>query len=167
MKDISVALKTALTMEKEGYALYMSAAKKTANKFGKITLEAIAVKELDHIKAIENYSKDKNLAVKLIHPMRKEDYLRPIMNAIKDQLDAVPPKDLELEKAYKIAMGLEQRSFDLYKSLAAGAEDAIVGKFFEFLMGEENIHYEILQETLQYLTKTGDWYREQEKWNVD
>jgi len=167
MKNISEALNTALDLEKEGYDVYMSAAKKTGNKFGRATLEAIAKKELDHIKAIENYSKNIDAAISMINPRDKKYYIRPIMEAIKSNLDSVPSKDLELEKAYKIAMGLEQRSYDLYKRLASEAENAQVKKFFEFLMGEENIHFELLQETLEYLDKTGDWFREQERWNVD
>lgn len=167
MKNISEALNTALDLEKEGYDVYMSAAQKTGNKFGRATLEAIAKKELDHIKAIENYSKNIDAAISMINPRDKKYYIQPIMEAIKSNLDAVPSKDLELEKAYKIAMGLEQKSYDLYKRLASEAENAQVKNFFEFLMGEENIHFELLQETLEYLDKTGDWYREQERWNVD
>lgn len=167
MKNITDALDTAMEMEKEGYDVYISAAKRTGNKFGRATLEAIAKKELDHMKAIENYSKNISQAILMINPQDKEYYIRPIMAAIKNDLNAVPSKDLELQKAYKIAMGLEQRSYDLYKKLASEAEDKQMEKFFKFLMGEENIHYELLQETLQYLDKTGDWYREQEMWNVD
>jgi rubrerythrin len=40
-------------------------------------------------------------------------------------------------------------------------------KFFEFLMGEENNHYELLSETLEYLNSPKDWYREKEKWIVE
>lgn len=167
MKNITDALDTAMDMEKEGYDVYISAAKKTTNKFGRATLEAIARKELDHMKAIENYSKDIKAAILMIDPQDKEYYIRPIMAAIKDDLNSIPSKDLELQKAYQVAMKLEQKSYDLYKKLASEADDPQMKKFFEFLMGEENIHYELLQETLQYLDKTGDWYREQELWNVD
>lgn len=160
-------MKIALEMEREGYQIYISAAKKTLNKLGKLTLEAIAAKELDHIKAIENFNQGLSKAITLINPKSKEDYVHPIMDKLKDELGAKAEADPDLEKAYQAAMGLEKKSYDLYKKLGGEADDPQAVKFFEFLMGEENTHHELLSETLQYLTRTGDWYREQERWIVE
>jgi len=167
MQDINEALETALSMEKKGYDIYMEAAKKTVNKLGKFTLEAIAAKELDHIEAIKNYGKSINKAIEIINPKDKNDYIRPIMERLKKELDLTVKADSDLENAYKVALGLEKTSYDFYKKQAAETEDPLTRKFFEFLMGEENTHYELLSETLEYLNKTGDWYREQERWIIE
>jgi rubrerythrin len=168
MNNIEEALKTALSMEKTGYDLYMKAAKKTSNKLGRSTLEAIASKELDHINAIEQFaSKELNKAIESINPMSKKDYVRSIMDKLAKELDENIKPDSDLEKAYKAAMGLEKSSYDLYRDLAEKSTDSQAKKFFEFLMGEENNHYQLLSETLEYLNKPANWFREQEKWVIE
>jgi len=166
--DPKNALETAIKMEKTGYDLYMKAAQKTSNKLGRSTLEAIAVKELDHIKAIEEFAQ-KNIgkAIESIHPKDKKDYIRAIMDKFSKYLDENITKDSDLEKAYKAAMGLEKSTYAFYKDLADKSADPQSKKFFEFLMGEENNHYELLSETLEYLNTPKDWYREKERWVVE
>lgn len=168
MDDLQQALSTALNMEKTGYALYMKAAAMTQNRLGRTTLEAIASKELDHIKAIEEFA-NKNFknAIASINPKGKEEYVKLVMEKLAKYLDENITKDSDLEKAYKAAMGLEKSSYNLYKDLAGRAKDPQSKSFFEFLMGEENTHYELLAETLEYLNKPADWYREQERWIVE
>jgi len=168
MDDLQKALNTALIMEKTGYDLYMKAAGRTQNKLGKSTLEAIAAKELDHIKAIEEFAqKNLNKAIESIRPKSKKEYIKPIMDKLSKYLDENITEDSDLEKAYKAAMGLEKGTYSFYKDLAARSGDAQAKQFFEFLMGEENTHYELLNETLEYLNHPANWYREQEKWIVE
>jgi len=168
MDDLQRALETAIKMEKTGYDLYMKAAQKTSNKLGRSTLEAIAVKELDHIKAIEEFS-EKNIgkAIESINPKDKKDYVRVVMEKFAKYLDENITKDSDLEKAYKAAMGLEKSSYTFYKDLLNRSTDPLSKKFFEFLMGEENTHYELLSETLEYLNAPKDWYREKERWVIE
>ncbi len=168
MEQLSQALKTALEMEKKGYDLYTKAAKKTSNLLGRSTLEAIAKKELDHMKAIEEFAcKNIKGAISAINPLSKKDYVKPIMAKLAKTLDKEITSDADLEKAYKAALELETNSYNFYKGLRDGSSDAKVKQFFEFLMGEENTHYELLEETLEYLNKPGNWYREQERWIVE
>ncbi len=173
MKDISEALSLAISLEKKGYDVYMSAAEKTANRLGRETFKAIAAKEIDHINAIEVFIRAASgtgtiaKAIEALNVQTKEDYLKSIFEKLKGSIESSVKPDSDLEKAYEVAMGLERDSYDLYRRLAAEAETAEVKKFFEFLMGEENNHYEILQDTMQYLNKPKDWYREQERWLVE
>jgi len=155
-------------MEKTGYDLYMKAAKATKNILGKSIFEAIAKKELDHIKAIEAFSARNILkATEDINPKEKIEYVRSIMSCLAKELQKDVVQDTDLAKAYKAAMGLEKNSYNLYKGLMESSDDAQTKKFFSFLMGEENTHYELLQETLEYLDEPANWYREQERWNVE
>jgi rubrerythrin len=168
MEKIQEALATAIAMEKNGYDLYIKAAQKTSNKLGKTTLEAIAAKELDHIKAIEAFSENNfGKAIENVNPKSKMDYVRSVMGKLEKSLDDNITKDSDLEKAYKVALELEKLSFDFYKKLNKESSNSQAKKFFEFLMGEENTHYELLSETLEYLNSPKDWFREQEKWIVD
>ncbi len=168
MEELSQALKTALDMEKKGYELYTKAAKKTSNVLGKSTLEAIARKEQDHMRAIDEFAcQNIKGAISAVNPKSKKDYVKPIMAKLAKTLDKEITSDADLEKAYKAALELERNSYNFYKDLRDGSKDAETKKFFEFLMGEENTHYELLEETLEYLNKPANWYREQERWIVE
>lgn len=168
MDDLKGSLATALKMEQSGYDIYMKAAKKTSNTLGKSTLEAIAAKELDHIKAIKDFAK-KNLdkAIADINPADKKGYIKPIMEKLEKSLDENVKPDSDLNEAYKAALELEKRSYDLYKSLKQKSSGDKEKRFFDFLMKEENMHYELLNETLEYLDNPGNWYREKEQWLVE
>jgi rubrerythrin len=166
--DMNEALVTALSMEKNGYDVYMKAAQKTKNVLGKSTLEAIAKKELDHIKAIEQFTaKNTDKSIASIDPKEKIDYIKPIVEKVKKALDAKTSKDADLNNAYKVAMGLEKESFNLYKTLKDSSKNPKAVQFFDFLMKEETTHYELLQETLEYLDRPGDWFRENERWVIE
>jgi len=168
------AMKGAIKMERTGYKVYMDGAKRTKNILGKYTLEMIGKKELDHIKAIETFMKaiaaggsDPGRAISEIKPKGKADYYKPLMKELSKDLGAKALKDPELEASYNAAMKLETRSYDLYKRLEGGSSNPEAKKFFQFLMKEENTHYEILQDTLRYLDNPADWFREQERWIVE
>jgi rubrerythrin len=174
MQNIIESLKAAIEMEHEGHDLYVQAAEKTSNKLGKETLFEIAKKELDHIAAIKEFIKqvsgenfDIDKATQKINPITVKDYIIPIMKKLKKKLHEKIKADSDLENAYKVAMGLEKESYNLYNKLSKETDDQGSRKFFEFLMGEENNHYELLQDTLEYLNDPGEWFKKQERWIVE
>jgi len=168
MNDLDKALGIAMEMEKRGYDIYRQASGKTKNKFGQATLEAIADKELDHMKAIEEFSaKNLHLAIESIKVKEKNDYIRRIMEKLTGQLEKTTSGDADLRNAYEVAMKLEKESYALYEKLGKQTSDSMAKQFFSFLMKEESNHYDLLSETLQYLDRPGDWYREKEKWIVE
>lgn len=173
MNNTLEAMKIALEMEKKGYQAYMDAAHKTLNKLGRSTLEAIAAQELEHIKVIEGYCErpaaDPEAAnlIGLIKHREKKDYVRAIIERVGQQLSEKSNTEAGLSEAYKIAMDLERESYLFYKSLAQEAVIPTVKAFFQFLMDQENTHFELFQETLEYLDHPGDWFREQERWIVE
>lgn len=168
MNDIIEALNTALSMEKTGYDLYEKASKNTQNKLGRSTLEAIAKKELDHIKGIEEFaSRNFDVALISVANKSKKEYCLPIMKGLESELNKKVAKDADLESAYKAAMKLEKASYAFYKNLKEKSDDHKAKQFFEFLMKEENTHYELLEETLEYLNNPGNWYRETERWILE
>jgi rubrerythrin len=173
MKSTLEAMKIALDMEKKGYQAYIYAARKTLNKLGRSTLEAIAAQELEHIKAIEGYCQRPETdpeATRLIGQIRhseKKDYVREIIEKLGQHLNEKVAGDGDLAEAYKTAMELERESYVFYKNLAQEAVVPTVKAFFQFLMEQENTHFELFQETLEYLDHPGDWFREQERWIVE
>jgi rubrerythrin len=161
-------------MERKGHSIYTAAAAKTENKLGRATLEAIAAKELDHIKAIQSFCQlpDEKAGqisqqIEDIRYRDKKDYISNIMEKIRWVLEERITANPDLVEAYSVAMDLEKQSYDFYEKLYQEASNPKVKDFLKFLMGEENNHYEILQETLEYLDHPGDWFREQERWLVE
>lgn len=173
MKSTLEAMKIALDLERKGYKVYMEAAQKTPNKLGRVTLEAIAAKELEHIKALEGYCQrpeadpDASKMMGIIKHSEKKDYIRQITGKVGRELEAKVKTDVDLTDAYKAAMDLERESYIFYKNLAEEASLPSVKAIFKYLMEQENTHYELLQETLEYLDHPGDWFREQERWIVE
>jgi rubrerythrin len=174
MSNTTEALKIALEMERKGHAIYMAAAAQTENKLGRATLAAIAAKELDHIKAIQAFcllpeEKAGQIGEQIedIRYRDKKEYILSIMDNIRQKLEERISANHDLVEAYGVAMDLEKQSYDFYEKLFESAVNPSVKDFFKFLMGEENNHYVILQETLEYLDHPGDWFREQERWLVE
>ena len=89
------------------------------------------------------------------------------MAKLSQQLKEKTRGEADLKNAYEVALELEKASYELYRKLAGQTPDSQAKQFFEFLMGEENTHYELLSETLEYLDRPGDWYREKERWIVE
>ena len=170
--DLDKAAKTAITMEEEGYAVYMSAAGKSSNALGKATLLAIAEKELMHKAEIEKfYAKftGKALEGSKVKPdlLASEKIKEDIFKKLKADLNSAAVIEGDLAQTYNISMGLESKSYDFYKSIAKETGNADARDLFNFLAKEENIHYELLQDTFLYLSAPAEWFEKEEKWLVE
>ena len=170
-KDLTDAVKTAINMEDEGYALYIEAAGRSKNALGRSTLRAIAEKELLHKKAIENfYNKLTGLPAEALSLNDETPWSaglkKEVLSGIRDSLAAASAEE-DLTRAYRISMELERKGYEFYKKIASSTDNADAKKLFDFLASEENLHYEILEETLQYLSNPAEWFHKEEKWLVE
>ncbi|MFA5104124.1 MAG: ferritin family protein [Candidatus Margulisiibacteriota bacterium] len=171
-EDLAKAAKTAITMEKEGYDIYVKAANMTKNVLGKSTLMAIAEKEVLHRQSIESfYSKLTGASAETIsvdeNNLWSAKLRTEILSKIKDALDKLSGSDKDLVKTYEIAMDLELKGYNFYNSIAAQTDNEDAKRLFAFLAKEENIHFDILQETHLYLSNPSEWFHKEEKWLVE
>jgi rubrerythrin len=67
------------------------------------------------------------------------------------------------EEALEMALAMEKRGYDLYKTAHDDVDDLTAKAMFEFLMKEESRHYQVLDQTLNYLKKKGFWYFQDEE----
>ncbi len=170
--DLAQAAKTAISMEEEGYAAYTAAASKTSNALGKSTLLAIAEKELMHKAEIEKfYNKvtGKALTGSLVKPdmAASEKIRKDILKNIKEDLKTIAELEGDLAKTYQISMEMESKGYDFYKSVAIETDNVEAKNLFNFLAKEENLHFELLQDTFLYLTAPAEWFEKEEKWLVE
>lgn len=172
MNKLIEDVKMSLELEEKGYRFYTETSKRTKNPLAIATLDSLAARELFHKERVKRlYEKltgnsTADISIDGINPSRAE-LLRPILEKLKGKLEAPIETIEEINKAYIIAEGLERDSFTLYKKIAGENADTKIKVFFNALAAEEEEHYAILDETLEYLNNPGDWYRKQEHWIVE
>ena len=170
--DLEKAVKTSILLEEEGYAIYSKAAKNSKNVLGSTTLKAIADKELMHKKAIEEFyakitGKDFDASTISGNEQWSKRLNAEVLNGIKASFEKSVAPDKELLNAYEVGMELERKGFDFYKKISDETGDTVAKKLFAFLAKEENIHYELLQDTHLYLANPSEWFHKEEKWLVE
>lgn len=175
MNDLIADTKLAIELEKKGYDFYTKTAAKTDNPLARSTLLSLAEREMEHLNKVKEFYEDlageKKLASDWLKgvevPPRKEDLLVPILKKLSDSLDKEFKTEADINEAYKIAEGLEKDSYDLYNKIAKESDNDVAKKFYAALAKEEQEHFEILEETLQYLNNPGDWFKKEERWIVE
>ncbi|MBI5701392.1 ferritin family protein [Candidatus Saganbacteria bacterium] len=168
-------LKLAVELEEKGYEFYKNTALNTNNPLAVATLTSLAERELLHLARVKEYyesiTRSKAVNTNWLNSVSmapsKQALLTPILERLKAGLNMKFETKKEVNNAYKIAEGLEKDSYTLYDKLASEQTDESAKKFFKALSLEENEHYAILDETLEYLNNPGEWYRLQEKWIVE
>lgn len=65
-------------------------------------------------------------------------------------------------KALKTAIGIESEGYKFYEKSARETTDPIGKKMYEYLKGEENRHWELLQNTYEYLSDPSLWFAKEE-----
>lgn len=175
MTDLLTDSKLAMNLEKKGYDFYSKTAEKTDNPLAKSTLSSLAERELEHLNKINELCKslmgEKELQPGWLDmvavPPQRKDLLKPILNKLKSSLEKKFETQEDINEAYKIAEGLEKDSYTLYDKISKESDNEIAKKFYAALAQEEREHYDILEETLQYLNNPGDWFKKEERWIVE
>ena len=163
------ALTIALKLEKDGYQFYIKASKKTKNLLGKEMFKSIAEEEKKHIERIQNIygglkkSKEWPETSKKAEGEKKsvkfETIFNKVNNDIKKSLE-IDPGDIE---AIKIAKEMEIKGYKFYQERSEKAESLFEKEFYQVLVKEESNHYEVLENTYEYLSNPSDWFSKKER----
>ncbi len=175
MHDLLGILHEALTIEQTGEDFYRRAAETCNNPVAHETFLALAEVEKQHASYFRAYydSMAQTGQWPAASPVELTAYEVPDMaKAIFDQArcdaeecDVVMCS--ELHQLYETAMDKERQSIALYQTQAAEAASADQKAFFEFLVGQEKGHLEILANTQKYLDDSSHWFFDQEQWIVE
>ena len=157
-------LHAAAQLERDGHKFYVSAAARASNQLARKMLESFAIDERLHLQWIEQLSGGK--VPKTSPPGEIYSRLRDIFANAPQTLRQAAASTDDIQ-AVDTAIGMETKSADAYANWAKDAPDADTRALFATLVQFERNHREILENTREYLDRTGDWFMQQEGWIFD
>ena len=167
-EELLKALEASIEMEESGREFYLKAAKRSANEYGKRIFESLADDETRHIVAIKGYCENlakKNETPKLcaVMPKHKSITERIIFGKREAELLKKVSPDADELKAYEIAMEMENDGYKFYKDTLKSLSDTNAKELYEFLLSEEESHYELISSTYEYFKNPSGWFAKEEK----
>jgi rubrerythrin len=164
------ALQTALQMEVDGKEFYLKASRSSQNQLGKELLKKLAAEEDMHravfqniYDAIENkkgwpavkYQGDGGQGLRTI-------FAEAIRNMDKDFKTIMAEMD-----AIKIAMDLENKTYDFYNRRSAKTTYDAEKQLYESIAMQESEHHRVLLDYYNFLKDPAQWYVDKEHTSVD
>jgi len=152
----ALALTRALKFEKDGKRLFSSAARRSADPFAKQVFELLAQMEEKHCQDILAIAK----------ALEKEGKFPKVSNAPTDARMRMFQKEYRRIRREKTisgdaadvmrkALAFEAEGREMYDRMAKAATHPQEKKFFRLLSGEENSHFTIIFEYLDFLENRG------------
>jgi len=140
----------AINMEIEGNKYYSKHAQKNKDNSLFVVFNLLAEDELKHAELLKSKKKDAAYSVKNIKKSKADNLFSDKDQKISDI--TASPEQLD---AYRFAMDKEKESIDLYTELAQKTEGGL--EFFEFLISEEEKHFNLLFDLVELLSRPKDW----------
>ena len=159
MKAVEIAMKT----ETDAIDFYGKAARKTAHPVGKQMFLSIIDDEKRHLEVLKCIFEGMDIDFPGESPIKK---IRTVFEENRGAMLSRVAATADETQALEIAMRMEKESVDFYEKAAAGASGR-EKTVFERLIKEEEQHYTIFSNTLQFLTDTGNWFMWEEHSAVD
>ncbi|MBI4284283.1 MAG: ferritin family protein [Chloroflexi bacterium] len=164
------ALQTAIQMEIDGKACYLSIAEASKNPLEKKLLESFAAEEDLHRQQFEKIYN----AVRAKKAWPKSGFQPDKGQRLKEQLaatcEALGMHQGRLESeldAIELAINKENQSFDFYRRQAREAAFPAERDFYETLATEESGHRLVLLDYYEYLKDPAAWFVEKEHPSLD
>jgi rubrerythrin len=164
------ALQIAIQMEIDGKEHYLKASQASTDELGKKLLQTLAEEEDYHKRKFEQIydamRKKKSWPAVDFQPDSGQK-LRTIFARAIEQMDfRAKPLDTELD-AVQLAMDMENKSLDFYKSQSENATGGDEKEFYEMLANEEREHHLILLDYYDYLKDPAGWFTKKERPSLD
>jgi rubrerythrin len=164
------ALQIAIQMEKEGKQHYLKASQESSNEAGKKLLQSLAAEEDVHRQKFEQiYRTIQNKQAWPVTDFQPDGgkRLRTILAKIAEEGGArikTPATELD---AVQIAMAMENKTYDYYKSQGEKTTYNAERDFYHTLASEEREHYLILLDYYEYLKDPAGWLVTKEHPSLD
>ena len=152
----------AMQMEKDGENYYRQLAQQVANKGLQAILIMLADEEVKHYRAIEGMRQDN-------YQMLETTILDDASNIfieMKDQKEEFEPEQ-EQAKLYEKAQEIEKRSQQFYQEKANQTDKDNQKKLFEKLAKEEEKHYFLLENIIEFVSRPKQWLENAEWYHLE
>ena len=164
------ALQIAIQMEIDGKEYYLKASRESSNELGRKLMGSLATEEDTHRQKFEwiydairntrewpatDFQPDGGKRLRTIFTRAAEEVGSNI-KALTTELDAV-----------QIAMDLENKTYDFYKSQGKNVTYEAERGFYETLAAEEREHHLILLDYYEYLKDPAGWFVKKEHPSLD
>jgi len=167
---VLTALKMAIQMEIDGKEYYLKAGQASNNQLGRELFQSLAAEEDVHRQKFEEIYD----AIRRQKAWPGTDFqpdggkkLRTIFaRAIGKVGLEVKPLATEID-AIQVAMDMENKSYELYKSQSQDATYEAEGELYRNLAAEERGHYLVLLDYREYLTDPAGWFVHTEHPSLD
>ena len=154
--ELKEALQKARKLEIDGADYYTELAGKCSVESGRQMFHSFAADEKRHLRIIEDVAKGMGVDVEEFDMPR--DRIRTLFSEKKQELEDTTEVASDEREAIEAAMGMETKSYELYRDSAEQAEGDDTRALFYRLAREENQHYEMLENTLEYLSNNEQWF---------
>ena len=171
--DVCEVMQAAIEMEQDAERFYRDAAAAATNPLAQRTFEALAEWEVEHEKLLRSVY-DRAAAAGACPALSELDAEQVDLiagaeaifkTALDDVKDTLVP-DPTLEGAYTVAMEKERRAIEFYRGRLEETNSDAEKQLYEFLLGQERGHLNLLATTEEYLNDTKYWHFKQEQWIV-
>lgn len=161
----------ALGYEANGHKILVDAEKISNNPLSKATFKFLADQELKHMESIKAFAK----SLEGVGSFSSQDFEGPLeMKTARSEIKGIFERfraDFEEAAAvetrldiYDTALEMEHHGHDFYKAAAEKSSDETAREFYNFLVSEEDKHFQIIQDTRDYLEQPDAFMAVDERW---
>ena len=148
-------LQYALQLERDGLAFYTEVAARTKNPLGRKMFEGLAGDERRHEEVLLDLAAKRKVTLAGDLPKQR---LVTLFATVGEQLKGELTAEAGDNEAIEKALTMERASITHYSTQADAAASEDARALYRRLVLEEQQHVDILQNTLAYLNKTGQWF---------
>jgi len=157
-------LEMALKTETDAIAFYTEAARKTSYPVGKKMFQAIIEDEKRHLEMIRQVVIGLHITHTDVSPMKN---VKTVFEAMKEDLMKKVEATVDDLEALRMAMQMEKEGKAVYDKALSHVKSDKEKALLEKLIQEEEEHYAIFSNTLQFLEDTGNWFMWDERGIVE
>jgi rubrerythrin len=154
----------AMQMEKDGEDFYREIARQSPNKGIKTIVTMLADDEVRHYNAIEKMKSDE--ASELVDTAVLTD-AKNVFVQLKESGEKFTSDETNQIRLYQKALDIEKKSRDFYTQKAGEVSGANVKELFLRLAGEEQKHYVLVENIIDFLSRPETWLENAEFCHLD
>lgn len=160
-------LKIALEREKSAEKFYTEKAQTMTEPGASEILKDLAHDENNHVELVSGLLKDaesgsESTTVTTQPSVNPKERIESIFSELQNASPISLPQKSTVREVFEFALDIEKKSFEYYSKAAEDAENDEVAAVYRFFTAEENKHYIMISNVLDFIDNPGRWLYEEE-----